>query len=568
MSRAINTSLATIQFQVNARQASAAMQALQNMSNDLNREIDKVKKNIKNLGEGVPKDNPDLLNYQQQLRGLESQLKDVQKAQRDFLKGAKAADQLWKAAGEGNIESLSFRSIKAGINGLKKRQEGLSPGDAQDMKDWRIIKEVIDEADRVMKQAGADVQNVVQTIREGGKVSEQTMRQTISTLKELKGSVDETDADFRTWGNDLNFMEGKLQEFSDAQRRAKGEIVDANDARREMNKLTEEGAAAAKREAEEAEQLVASLKQESEELVRKRGEIKQNIEDTQKQIDENHKLIEEKHRQLAADEETFQAEQQSRRESIDGLKTQAEAERKLANEKSDAAETHRRAADLQKQTTEQLNEKVTELQGKLAELNAEPVKPKVDSSALDALKTELNEIESQLTSMGDRHTAEMTAFNQRLWKKQDRMKEIGAQQYLPHTTDPNADYYNFGNKAKKIIKSFAAGGDDRRYDLMQSLAERGGYLEKLKELESEHRAIVKQRTEYYRAMDETGKNDWEEAIRQLDELDGLYSTVINILKEERISYKQSHRGTASLQRSSRTTQAEGARVGGYKETNL
>ena len=359
MSRAINTSLATIQFQVNARQANAAMQALQEASNDLNRAIDSVNRNIANLGKDVPKDNPQLLNYQNQLKGLQKDLKDVEKAQRDFLKGAKAADQLWQAATNGNIESLSFRSIKAGVNGLKKRQEGLSPGDAQDMKDWRIIKDVIDEADRVMKQAGADVQNVVQTIREGGKVSEQTMRQTINTLKELKGSVDETDADFRTWGSDLDFMEGKLQEFSDAQRRARGEIVDANDARREMNKLTEEGAAAAKREAEEADRLVQQYKAEGEELVKKRNEIKANIEDTQKQIDENHKLIEEKHRQLAADEETFNAEQQGRRTTIDGLKEEARLRREEANEKADAAEQQRRVIDLQAQTgasQETLNE--------------------------------------------------------------------------------------------------------------------------------------------------------------------------------------------------------------------
>lgn len=404
MSRAINTSLATIQFQVNARQANAAMQALQEASNDLNRAIDSVNRNIANLGKDVPKDNPQLLNYQSQLAGLKKDLKDVEKAQRDFLKGAKAADQLWKAASEGTIESLSFRSIKTGINGLKKRQEGLSPGDAQDMKDWRIIKDVIDEADRVVKQSGADVQNVVQTIREGGKVSEQTMRQTISTLKELKGSVDETDADFRTYGNDLDFMEAKLQEFSDAQRRAKGEIVDANDARREMNKLTAEGAAAAQREAEAAERKIAALHGEREELMAQREQIKQNIAATQEQIDKNHELIEEKHRQLAADERAHNVIQDANHAHIEGLKTQAEAERKLANEKSDAAETHRRAAELQKQTTEQLTEKVAELQGKLAALNAEPVKPKVDTSEIDGLKAKLEEIRSRRSQIESART--------------------------------------------------------------------------------------------------------------------------------------------------------------------
>lgn len=408
MSRVIQQ-IASVQFQVQNRQANAAMQALQEAAKDLSKNMDEVNKKIAALGKDIPKDNPQLLNYQNQLRSLDKDLKDVQKAQRDFLRGAKAADQLWKAAQEQNIEILSFRAIKAGQNGLRKRQEGLSPGDAKDMQDWRIIKQVIDEADRVVKEAGADVQHVIQTIREGGKVSEQTMRQTISTLKELKGSVDETDADFGKWGTDLDFMEAKLKDFSEAQRRARGEIVDANDARREMNKLTEEGAAAAKREAEEADRLVQQYKAEGEELARKRGEIKANIEATQQQIDNNHKIIEEKHRQLAADEETFNAEQQGRRATIEGLKTQAEAERKLANEKSDAAETQRRAAELQKQTTEQLTEKVMKLQDQLEverQTNEERGKSNKQSKEELRLKGELETAQGKLAESKKRENEE------------------------------------------------------------------------------------------------------------------------------------------------------------------
>ena len=412
MSRVIQQ-IASVQFQVQNRQANAAMQALQEAAKDLSKNMDDVNKKIAALGKDIPKDNPQLLNYQNQLRSLDKDLKDVQKAQRDFLRGAKAADQLWKAAQEQNIESLSFRAIKAGQNGLRKRQEGLSPGDAKDMQDWRIIKQVIDEADRVVKEAGADVQHVIQTIREGGKVSEQTMRQTISTLKELKGSVDETDADFGKWGTDLDFMEAKLKDFSEAQRRARGEIVDANDARREMLKLTEEGAAAAKREAEEADREVATRRWYGKVLMSQREQIKQNIELTQQQIDDNHKIIEEKHRQLAADEETFNAEQQGRHATIEGLKTQAEAERKLANEKSDAAETHRRAAELQKQTTEQLGEKVTELQDQLEverQTSEERGKSNKQSKEELRLKGELETAQGKLAESKQRENDEQQKY--------------------------------------------------------------------------------------------------------------------------------------------------------------
>ena len=565
MSRAINTSLATIQFQVNARQASAAMQALQNMSNDLNHEIDKVKKNIKNLGEGVPKDNPNLLNYQNQLSAIDKQLKDVQKAQRDFLKGAKAADQLWKAASEGNIESLSFRSIKAGVNGLKKRQEGLSPGDAQDMKDWRIIKEVIDEADRVMKQAGADVQNVVQTIREGGKVSEQTMRQTINTLKELKGSVDETDADFRTYGNDLDFMEAKLQEFSDAQRRAKGEIVDANDARREMNKLTEEGAAATQREAEAAERKMAALHGEREELMAQREQIKQNIAATQEQIDKNHELIEEKHRQLAADEETFNAEQQGRRESIDGLKQQAETERKLANEKSDAAETHRRAAELQAQTTEQLTEKVTELQGKLEAQNAEPVKPKVDSSELEKIERKLDNIANlrkQQQEVIDAYEAKYGKTSDEQFEAQDKVR---AEAVSKDVAAREAAVDKVNNKWEEYWKKQEAAAQEFARSLGKSLDEispEGITSEQLsgplaKSAQAAYKVTARRDYEFSEALGREGRlTEYKETARRYEGDDSHEAKVIESLQRKYREYTKELREANAVDTESKRIREE------------
>ena len=102
----------------------------------------------------MPADNKFLLEYQKQLRQLDSDLKDVKTSQRDLMKGVKAADQLWKAAATQDIESLSIKAIKAGQNGLRKRMENLRPelgGDEQKMYD--AYKAVIDEADRVMNVA-------------------------------------------------------------------------------------------------------------------------------------------------------------------------------------------------------------------------------------------------------------------------------------------------------------------------------------------------------------------------------------------------------------------------------
>lgn len=397
MSRIIEQ-IATVQFQVQTRQASATMQALQEAAKDLAKDMDSVNEKIAALGKDVPKDNPQLLNYQNMLRSIKKDYDDVMKAQRDFMRGAKAADQLWKAAQEQNIESLSFRSIKSGISGLRKRQEGLSAGDAKDMQDWRIIQNVIQEADRIVKEATADVQNTIQVIRDGGKVSEQAMRQTINALRDLRSSVDETDADFYKWGGDLDFMEGKLKDFTDAQRRARGEMVDANDARREALKLTKEGAEAAKKERDAADEKIASLKKEGEELIKKRELIKQNIEATRKEIDEQHKLIEKKHSELAAAEGARKIVFDADRAHIEGLQTQAQKERALATEKSDAAEKQMRYTELLEQQTDKLGQKVVSLQEKLAKINAGPQAPK-PNPVLEGVKQGAEEAEQEISRL-------------------------------------------------------------------------------------------------------------------------------------------------------------------------
>ena len=184
MSRIIQQ-IATVQFQVDNRKVTASMEALQEKAKSLNQDIEKMDQNIKALGD-VPADHPGLLDYQKQLRQLKKDLNDVTTAERDLMRGVKAADQLWKAAQSQDIESLSVKAIKAGQNGLRKRMDNLRPelgGDEARL--YEAYKAVIEEADRVVKVFQTDATSVVQTIRDGGVVSEQVMKRTRDSLRDL-----------------------------------------------------------------------------------------------------------------------------------------------------------------------------------------------------------------------------------------------------------------------------------------------------------------------------------------------------------------------------------------------
>lgn len=541
MSRVIQN-VASVRYEINARPASASMRALEEEAKTLKDAMADVDKKIAELGNVAP-DDKRLIDFRQQLKGLKSDLDDVNRTMKDYTRGVKAADELLKAAETGTIESLSMKAIKSGANGLRKRIENIKPNtlSPEDQQSYRIIEQVIEEADNVVNKFKTDAAETIRILESGGTVSEKAMKQARDGVKSLMESYEEGSKENREFSQQYEYLAAKVVEFTEAQRRAKGEIVDANDARRAAVRLTREGAEAAAREREAQDAVITAQQKEIEQTRALRLEKEKEIEQTNSQMATNMRLADAAMAERRQMEDDYQAslgaiaaeKRQQAQQQAQAAHDEADQMRANAQIAQQTAQQKRQAYEQETQTVNRLDGEVKKLTEDLHALSAEPVKPKVDTSEIDALKQELQGIENELTQMGGMHTADMKAFNERLWRKQDKMKEMAAK-YRETATDPDADFYNFGNKAKKIIKSFAAGGDDRRQDLMASIAERGGYLEKLKELESEHRAIVKQRTEYLRATDETGKHDWDEAIRQLDELDGLYASVINILKD----YKQ------------------------------
>ena len=152
--------------------ANASMQALQTHAEKLNQQVAEVNASIKALG-NVPDDNPALLEYRKQLRRLNSDLKDVNTTMKDYTRGVKAAGELYRHYAMGNIEDMSIKAIRAGVNGMKKRYDNLKaggdPGDAEEM---RLIEAITTEADVVVKRFKTDYQHVVEEIARGGTVTE------------------------------------------------------------------------------------------------------------------------------------------------------------------------------------------------------------------------------------------------------------------------------------------------------------------------------------------------------------------------------------------------------------
>ena len=289
MSR-IRTEISQVQFQVDARKANASMEALQNTAKELNDKIAEIERNIKELGNVAP-DNAALLKFQKSLREYNRDLKDVTRAQNELIKGVKAADELFRHARLGTIEQMSLKGIKAGQRGLQQRMQNLNPSDAEDVKTMRAYNAVIEEGDIVMKRFTTDAAHMVSAIKEGSEVSARAMRQTRDGLKDLVDITPRGTAEWHEARQQLDFMEQSLIAVAAAERKAKGEIVDADDARRVAIQLSREGAEAAARAREEADREIAASRESIEQIKARKEEAQKEIKTIQEKIAASEILI-------------------------------------------------------------------------------------------------------------------------------------------------------------------------------------------------------------------------------------------------------------------------------------
>ena len=395
MSRVIQN-VASVRFEINARQASAAMEALRGKADELNSHIATVEKQIADLGNVAP-DHQGLLSYRQQLKELKSDLNDVNKTIKDYTRGVKAADELLKAAEVGNMESLSMKAIKAGQNGLKKRIENIQPDtlNAEELKAYRIIKQVIEEADGVVNKFKTDAAGVVQTLRDGGTVSERAMKQARDGVKSLMESYEEGSKENREFAEQYEFLAAKVIEFGEAQRRAAGEIVTVNDAMRKANTIRKESAETASAIAEFERDAYAKLKKSAEEDAQA---SKQKIDNIKGEIAATKESIESKKKELATVDEQITKSNELK----EAIKQGAELRRELAKAQ-DEVRSKRGDEITEKGEWLKLNDevvsatvKVEELQEKLQALGEKKVTPKVDTSEIERLKKELEETHGKI----------------------------------------------------------------------------------------------------------------------------------------------------------------------------
>lgn len=361
---AIPRQIAAVEFQADARQANQAIDSMKQEAEMCNKKIELLQERLqqgfkKITLEGKPTDVEKEIKNQQRLA------KSYMEAAAALTKGAKAWDELWKHAATGNIEALTGQQIKAGVNGGKRQYDRLILGDEGDRRKALVIKEIIDQANIVLDKLKGSTNEVIETLNNGGHVADEVLQREKKGLEDMMQLTEKFSPEWQEYNRQLQAISKGLEQQIAQEKRLRGELVDANDARREAAKLDADVAQDTKQRHEAQQKIIddaqAQMKVQQEQL-------NQHKETAQKYADE----ISNQNRQVKAQEDVVNAikrENNERNKKSSTLNKEArEAERTAETAKRAAEKSSKAVADTTLKISE-ADKKVADLQARLKNLN-------------------------------------------------------------------------------------------------------------------------------------------------------------------------------------------------------
>lgn len=353
---AITKQIAAVEFHVNARQANAALESMRQSAEDAREEMAKLQeqsdKGVKTVMVGG-KD----MDITKRIRDLNATAKAFEQAAQSQIKGVKAWDELWQHAKMGNIEALTGQQIKAGVNGAKRQYDRLILGDEEDRRKAAAIRDIIDQANIVLDKLKGDTDKVIQTLSDGGHVADEVLQREKKNLEDMLSLTEKFSPEWQDYNRQLQAITKGIEEQAAQEKRLRGELVDANDARREAAKLDKDVAQAAKeRHAKEQQTIDDAQKQ----MQQYQEERRKHQETAQKITDE----IEKQDRQIASQSqlvESIKRENHERTKKSNVLVQEADQADKTAAKA-------KRAADSSAKNVERFSDKLQKAKDDVAKL--------------------------------------------------------------------------------------------------------------------------------------------------------------------------------------------------------
>ncbi|MCR4958563.1 MAG: phage tail tape measure protein [Prevotella sp.] len=411
-----------IDFVANAGKANPVLKSLQVSCNDARiakEQLDAQLKDAKAMNAPAEV----ITNLEKKLKAQTTSWQQLERGVREYTKGIDTLSKGIKEFNAGTLDEMSAKFNKAVYNSAKLAQSAVKTGSS----DWNQLQRLMDATDRNVTRAREDIDLMMKSIKDGSAVSTVQLTRSREVLEDLARLAVANSEEWRGLRKQFNEVDAAIASVTETEKRLKGEIATEADAIALSNHLTKESIALRHADGEAAMKATQAERKGVEETMRgisdrivlltkerdgveEEIELQENLNDIIKE--RNEKILSAENRKQDAEQRKAQAqaiikEYDEQEQKVSKLKQEKKELEEQQKKETKEAEKSTKAAEEQNKKQEQLTQTVATLNGEIGGLNtklqsleeqikktnAEPIKPKVDTSKIEELQAKLKAVQ-------------------------------------------------------------------------------------------------------------------------------------------------------------------------------
>lgn len=409
----VTKAISSVEFHVNARQANAALQSIQEEAKKCREQVEDLQRQAAKGVTTVKVDGMDV-DIQKRIREVKALQKTWESAAQSQIKGAKAFDELWKNARMGTIESMNGAQIKAGINASKPIYDRLRLGDAEDRMKAQAIKDMQDQGQKVLNQLKTTTDQIIKQIADGETIAADVLEREARNLKSIMDLLPPLSQEWKDYNLQYQAINQQIERQTVLERQLRGEIVTREDAIRVINAANRE---ATQQEIAQEEQRAKAAREAAEAKASEADQYRTTVEQKQSEIFATNDLIAAKRREIDAHHESAAAA----KEAADKARDAAYKDRKQAEQE---ARNQQDAYNKQKKNRDDAAKDVEKFRKELEKLGEQDEKRAGVQQKLTDAETRLADEDRKLGAEQDKLTDKQTKATEAATKHKQAIQGV------------------------------------------------------------------------------------------------------------------------------------------------
>ena len=409
----VTKAISSVEFHVNARQANAALQSIQEEAKRCRLQVEELQEQAAKGVTTVKVDGMDV-DIQKRIREVKALQKTWESAAQSQIKGAKAFDELWKNARMGTIESMTGAQIKAGVNASKPIYDRLRLGDAEDRMKAQAIKDMQDQGQKVLNQLKTTTDQIIKQIADGETIAADVLEREARNLKSIMDLLPPLSQEWKDYNLQYQAINQQIERQTVLERQLRGEIVTREDAIRVINAANRE---ATQQEIAQEEQRAKAAREAAEAKAAEADQYRTTVEQKQSEIFATNDLIAAKRREIDAHHESAAAA----KDAADKARDAAYQNRKQAEQE---ARNQQDAYNKQKKIRDDAAKDVEKFRKELEKMGDQDEKRAGVQQKLTDAETRLAEEDRKLGAEQDKLTDKQTKATEAATKHKQAIQGV------------------------------------------------------------------------------------------------------------------------------------------------